>query len=140
MGGVVAGVKQEASPQCMLRGECLELSVPDLQVVAVSAALARRYRALSAGLAGTSLLLWLPREGHGDVLDAIASAAETPSAGDKVVQAGIVKMVIMRYHFAEIHECSLKVEACGSHRCTLHIAWNDSVQRWEDVMVAVGLA
>ena len=56
----------------------------------------------------------------------------------RAVQAGIVKMVIMRYHFAEIHECSLKVEAWGSHRCTLHIAWNDSVQRWEDAMLATG--
>ena len=118
--------------------ECLEVSVPDLQVLSVSPALAMRYRFRFAGPEGTSLLLWVQQESHEDVLDAIASSAATPQDKPKDTYAGIVKMLILRYSFSEIHKCSLNVRACGGNRVRLHIAWDDSVERWEEAILATG--
>jgi uncharacterized membrane protein YgcG len=134
--GVLGGVQQ--SPRGAAGEEYLEVSVPDLQVQSVSPALARRYRFRFAGPEGTSLLLWVQKNSHADVLDAIASSAATSQATGMGSCAGIVKMVILRYDFSEIHECSLNVKACGIRCVRLHIVWHDSVERWEQAMLATG--
>ena len=134
--GVLGGVQQ--SPRGAAGEEYLEVSVPDLQVRSVSPALSRRYRFRFSGPEGTSLLLWVQQNSHAEVIDAIASSAATPQATGVSSYAGIVKMVILRYEFSEIHECSLNVTACGSRCVRLNIVWHNSVERWEKAMLATG--
>ena len=118
--------------------ESLEVSTPDLVVRSVSPALARRYGIECVSPLNTNMLLWLQDENHEAVLTAIESAAAMPEAERVTTSLGVVNWLIMRYNFAEIHQCSLAVRAGDSNRVTLHIVWDESVQRWEDAVLAAG--
>ena len=112
--------------------ECFAVSLPGLQVLSVSPALSYRYRMAFAGPSETSLLLWIHQDDTREIVESMLSAAA--AHGDQVVNTHPARLLVLRYSFAELHSCVLRVKAMSSTCVSLHVSWNSSMQEWEQAM------
>jgi hypothetical protein len=112
--------------------ECFAISLPDLQVLSVSPALSRRYRMAFAGPSGTSLLLWIHQDDTQEIVESMLSAAA--AHGDQAVYTHPARLLVLRYSFAELHSCVLRVKANSATCVSLRVSWNSSMQEWEQAM------
>ena len=106
-----AGAGKQEEP---VDDEYFEVSLPSLDVLEMSPALALRYsRVPFTGPVGTSLLHWVYEHDLLHVVDQIV-APDTHPAHSRATPR-LVKLIVIRSAVAEMHECTLTVEK-SAHR------------------------